>query len=71
MQGNCSEPPPESSLPEVAPGDPVLLPLKDRQCLLMVSVPVWLSWSTDLWVDNLYIRLQRSQACYFIHLLCV
>lgn len=63
VQGNCSEPPDASDLPSVSATDPALLPLKAGQCLVIVSVPVWRAWSTNLWVDNIYIRLQRSDVC--------
>lgn len=57
VQGNCSEPDAEAEL-----GLPAghLLPLKLRQCLLLMDQSWLVVNKGSIWVDNLYLKLSRT-----------
>ena len=62
VQGNCAVSDPVEALeltPDVAAD---LLPLKPRQCLVVVSQTWLMINSGNLWVDNVYLKLSRRLA---------
>ena len=64
MQGNCTQPPPQSLLPEAdddTPGVFQMLPMLQHQCLVLVDTAL-LQAEGRLWLDGLYVRLQRPHS---------
>jgi len=60
VQGNCSSPDAAAALGFSALEKAALLPLKPRQCLVMVPDMFLQLTGGRFWMHNLYIRLQRS-----------
>lgn len=59
LQGNCSDPDAAAALALDGDLATTLLPLKPRQCLLLVPDTFIMSNRGRAWIDNLYLRLQR------------
>ena len=59
VQGNCSVPNAVAALDLPPDAFPDLLPLKPRQCLLVVSETWLMVNSGSVWVDNVYLKLSR------------
>lgn len=60
MQGNCSDPDAAAAL-SLSPAEAAtLLPLKPRQCLILVPESLH-AINHDLWVDNLYLKIARMK----------
>lgn len=64
MQGNCTTPPPADLLPgpddiDNAAGVFAMLPLRQGQCLLLLDSAL-LATDTRLWLDGLYLRVERQ-----------
>lgn len=64
LQGNCSSPPPSDLVPgdarDASAAQP-LLPLRPQQCLILLDSPFLRApASASLWLDGLYLRLQRN-----------
>lgn len=69
VQGNCSDPGAVAALNLTSDEAHLLLPLKPRQCLLLLPHSFLISYGGNFWLDNLYLRLAtpRSVAApYFI-----
>lgn len=56
MQGNCSAVPPSQDLLLLPEGAAPLQPLKQQQCVLIVSGNLFTVDESDLWMDNIYVR---------------
>lgn len=61
-QGNCDVPDGAAALNLPADVAADMLPLKPRQCLLVVSETWLMVNGGHLWVDNLYLKLSRQLA---------
>ena len=65
VQGNCSDPDAAAAL-GVSAGEPgaagSLLPLKPRQCLLLLPDAFLMANGGMFWLDNIYLRLERTLA---------
>ena len=61
LQGNCSDSDPVAALGLSVEVYSNLLPLKPRQCLLVVSKTWLMVNSGQIWIDNLYLKLSRRQ----------
>ena len=64
MQGNCTQPPAEDLLPEATddtPGVFQMLPMRQNQCLVLLDTAL-LQAEGRLWLDGLYVRLQRPHS---------
>eukprot|EP00892_Ulva_mutabilis_P000965 jgi/Ulvmu1/1086/UM106_0002.1 len=62
IRGNCSDPNPAVALGLSADLAPALLPLRPRQCLLLLPDTWLMVNSGTLWLDNLYLRAYRTLA---------
>lgn len=60
LQGNCSDPDAAGVLDLSAGEASDLLPLKPRQCVVIVAQPFLMSNGGNLWMDGLYLRAMRS-----------
>lgn len=58
VQGNCTQEPPSTVALQLS--GPSLLPLKDRQCLLVVSGDTVEVQTGNAWLDNLYFRVRST-----------
>lgn len=65
VQGNCSNPEAAAAL-GVSAGEPgaagSLLPLKPRQCLILLPDAFLMANGGTFWLDNVYLRLERTLA---------
>eukprot|EP00892_Ulva_mutabilis_P006551 jgi/Ulvmu1/4268/UM194_0008.1 len=61
MRGNCSDPDAATALALAAEEAAALLPLKPRQCLVIVPDNMLVINGGDFWLDNVYLRLARTQ----------
>ena len=61
LQGNCSSSNPVDALTLTRDVSDDLLPLKPHQCLLIVSKTWLMVNSGQVWIDNLYLKLNRRQ----------
>lgn len=65
VQGNCSDPDAAAAL-GVSAGEPgaagSLLPLKPRQCLILLPDAFLMANGGTFWLDNVYLRLERTLA---------
>jgi hypothetical protein len=60
IQGNCSGPPPPEIYAKVK--NVPLLPLRPRQCVILVSATFWSSYDTrEAWIDNIYLRFHERE----------
>lgn len=69
MQGNCSDPAAVAALNLTTDEANFLLPLKPRQCLLLLPNNFIVSNGGSFWLDNLYLRLATPRIVadpYFI-----
>eukprot|EP00892_Ulva_mutabilis_P004151 jgi/Ulvmu1/2107/UM125_0011.1 len=62
IRGNCSDPNPAAALSLRAGLTPALLPLRPRQCLLLLPDTWLMVNSGTLWIDNIYLRASRTRA---------
>lgn len=63
MQGNCSDPDATTTLGLrlAAAASLLRLPLKPRQCLLLLPDTFLFTSGGHFWLDNLYLRLDRGR----------
>eukprot|EP00892_Ulva_mutabilis_P006549 jgi/Ulvmu1/4266/UM194_0006.1 len=62
MRGNCSDPDAATTLGLAQEEAATLLPLKPRQCLVIVPDTFLMSNGGSYWLDNLYLKLRRHRA---------
>ena len=60
VQGNCSDPDAASALGLSAENKVALLPLKPRQCIILVPDTMLMFNPGRFWLDNLYLKLQLT-----------
>lgn len=61
LQGNCSDPDAPTAL-SLSPAEATaLLPLKPRQCLLLLPDTFLVSNGGPFWTDNLYLKILRTE----------
>lgn len=61
LQGNCSNPDVADVLELPAAEAATLLPLKPRQCAILVNETFLMVNGGSLWVDNLYLKSRRTR----------
>lgn len=66
MQGNCSDGDPAATLGVTSDVAVSLLPLKERQCLILMPDTFLMVNNGILWLDNIYLRLLRRVRTSFI-----
>lgn len=60
VQGNCSDPGAAAALELTREDSAALLPLKPRQCLVLIHDTFLILSGGQVWLDNLYLRLART-----------